>query len=302
MKPINGEKDTYFIYGGMTERSKAFVKCLEGYTAENYVCVLSKIERPNRTIPAYDYPAENIKRLMHIDQGILQSLYNKLQNGDSVTIDLNSIDREYGLNLARMLFLRGQQLQVRFVYLSSEEDSEPEDIAYTKPEQLLLSPGSPNFGESNFILIATGTQTDAVRRILDVYRPTRLYLGTAEGVNVEPMVKEAKSMMACYKNDPEASIFTFNTVANNPIELCRSIDSLVGPCESIKLATVASAMSAIGIALYSARSGVKVQIEYCIPEIPFEKELDGMCVCHEYIYDPSNLADGVYNEEIVILK
>jgi hypothetical protein len=308
--------DDYFIYGDViTDRTDELKANMGGYKANNYVRFSSRV-------PPYDFESQiTIKQNgMFVTDEMTIKFFQNLQKENVdiyLTIDTNSIDREFLLLLSTMIFKSKSRIIARFVYFSSgkpetekktENEKKPYDlpkwkeIEHHRAEVLHIAPGVPVFDKTALVLVS-GYEVQIVKSLIDKFRPHRLLLGHNErgthtishDMNLEA-IEDIRSLMERYKNSSLDDIKDFECDVRNPLGCCKHIDEIIQKyCPvgtHIKLAATNTKLSIVGAALCAARknSNHNIQIVYAKPKVFDERNFSFYAnQFYEYTYNPSHL-------------
>ena len=305
------ESDDYFIYGNYdSDRTKFLRSLMRSYSANNYVCFNSKFSPDNK---AYDFDSPLVieQNDMFVSEEMMTKLFDKLQTSDAdndlyITVDLNSFNREFLLVLSTMLFKLDRPAKIRFLYLSSKNyDLEKwKALTHEKPEILIVSPGVPVF-DSTALVFISGYEVNAVKRLIDKFRPHTLILGynkkgvndIAHGMNLKTHTDTMQLLMENYKNSPDDSIISLPFDVRNPVGCCKDIyDALTEHCPPdahVKIAATNTRLSLVGAALFAAQKNSAHNIQLVYPKpIDFDEKTfsTGVTDYYEYIFDSTHLS------------
>ena len=284
IKNVKWEKDDYFLFGDIvTDRSKYLYDNFTNYTCEKFV----QFKFSDDVVFESDWM--NNKRILKMDSKCIEPnnefvhLYNELYRESKerklrLTIDLNSLDREFLLLLSTVLFKGLANVSFKFIYFSSERYNEDmwAEIRHEPPRILSLAPGTPQFGCSALIIIA-GYETNAVKELVKKYQPDTLIIGyNRKGVSEKAEIHNKKlisDILDYYKYMSNIHIVKFECDVRNPDQCCVDLKRVLQDnkimindtfVQHAKLAVMNTRLSLIGAMLFASRYR-DLQIVYAKP-------------------------------------
>jgi len=296
------------------------------YSAKKYICFASDDSAPHdRAYSGIESPIVIVQDSMLVTDELVEHLLNDLndvadESKDEMflTVDTNSLNREFLLLLSTLLFRSMKRIRVRFLYFSAgkpevdqSDVAKPytvelyENINHERAEVLPVAPGIPVFDKTTLVLVS-GYEVNGAKRLVDRFRPHEMILGRnkkgtsekAHNMNLKTH-KAISELMEAYTSLPfDKEKNQFVCCVRNPIECCKDIDWAIRnhdctPDTHIKLAATNTKLSIVGAALYAAQKrniDRNIQLVYTNP-IDFDenKFSKGANEYYEYIFDPSHL-------------